>query len=598
MEKHNTIFEFVTAQEASMLMAATVIDNWEWSFREHVRLSVLYKNGQFDTGRNDNKPFKNIIRPILNLQYRAEGFDVKDIIFYVDDSEQYHKSFLVKKKHERWARENGIDAFIDDVVETYIDFGGVLVKKLAGVKPEIVPFQSIAFCDQTDILGGPIGIKHFLSPDQFREMGKRGWGKEENGATATIDDVVMLAQNQKVPDKTYGKQNQTPGKYVEVYEIHGTLPQKFLDDGDSEEYITQMQIVAFYYDKEGKRNGLILFRKKVTNEIFKFLARDKVYGRALGYGGAEELFEAQVWTNYGMIKKKHILDGAGILFQTSDAAYANRNKVKDMDNMEITVVEDGKRIEQINTTPVNIALFDNAVRDWEDYAKFAASANESIFGQSPSAGTPFKLQELVTAESHSLHEYRKGKLAIFVEEIYRDWLIPHFAKEITKGEKFLAELDADELQFIARTIAQNKVNFFIKETILNGEIPNEENIALMQQELQQEFLKKGNKKFIEIVENELKDVALGIKINIVGKQKYLSQMTDKIVNMIRQAIATPQIWNDPRFVKILNQVLEYSGLSPIEFDFTGPPQPAQSGSTQPLREFTPKPQQIKELALT
>src|SRR3990167_6021098 len=133
-----------------MMLPSSVIENWEWSFREHVRLTVLYKNSQFDTGKSDDKPFKNIIRPILNLQYRAEGFDVKDIVFYVNDKENYYKSFLVKKKFEKWARENHLDTFIDELVESYVDFGGVLVKKLQGVRPEIVPLQSIAFCDQTD----------------------------------------------------------------------------------------------------------------------------------------------------------------------------------------------------------------------------------------------------------------------------------------------------------------------------------------------------------------------------------------------------------------------------------------------------------------
>ena len=593
MTKYNNIFEFIIAQENSMMLPSSVIENWEWSFREHVRLTVLYKNSQFDTGKSDDKPFKNIIRPILNLQYRAEGFDVKDIVFYVNDKENYYKSFLVKKKFEKWARENHLDTFIDELVESYVDFGGVLVKKLQGVRPEIVPLQSIAFCDQTDILSGPLAIKHFLSPDQFRDMEKKGWGKEENGATATIDDVILLSENQKINDKNTGQQNQTPGKYIEAYEVHGTMPKRFFDDGDSDDYITQMQIVCFYINKDGKRQGLILFRKEVKTDLFKFLARDKVYGRALGFGGAEELFEPQVWTNYGMIKKKHMLDGAGIIYQTSDTAYANRNKIKDMDNREITVVEEGKRIEQINTTPVNIALFDNAVREWEDHAKMMGSANEAILGESPSAGTPFKLQELVAAESHSLHEYRKGKIATFVEEILRDWTIGHFVKEITKGDEFLVNLDADELMSIAKQISQNTVNKRIKEQILNGEIPDADALAVQTE--QAEFLKKGNKRFIQILEGELKNIPLDIEINIVGKQKYLASMTDKIVNIVRQAIATPQIWNDPRFTKLFNQILEYSGLSPMEIDFQ-PMQMQPSQATQPLGELVQPQKNVTEMA--
>ena len=72
-------------------------------------------------------------------------------------------------------------------------------------------------------------------------------------------------------------------------------------------------------------------------------------------------------------------------------------------------------------------------RCWEAHAQQMGAANDAIMGETPASGTPFDLQELVTQEASSLHEYRKGKIATFVDEIYQDWIIPYIVREISKG---------------------------------------------------------------------------------------------------------------------------------------------------------------------
>ena len=90
--KYQDIYEFITSEESSFKALPIIVsDGYEWSFARHVKLTNLYKNSQYETGKSDDKPFKNITRPILNLQYRAEGFDVKDIELYVNESKNYHR---------------------------------------------------------------------------------------------------------------------------------------------------------------------------------------------------------------------------------------------------------------------------------------------------------------------------------------------------------------------------------------------------------------------------------------------------------------------------------------------------------------------------
>lgn len=593
---YTDIYSFITSQEANFSLPITISENYEWNMRDHINLTVLYKNSHYKTGKDDNKPFKNIIRPILNLAYRAEGFDVKDINLFVNDAKNYYKSFLIKKYHEKWARENHIDTFIDNLVESYVDYGGVLVKDVNNVRPEVVPMQRIAFVDQTDILCGPIAERHNYSPDELRNEAGKNW--------KNIEDVITLAQDNKIVDKKSGQHANTPGKYIEVYEVHGVFPKHWLYDtdkignyegnyydpeSDENEMVRQLHICTFYQSEDGNKHGITLYKGKEKEIPYKLLLRDEIFGRALGLGGAEELFEPQVWVNYSEIHKKNMLDAASkMLLQTTDPAYANRNKIQNMDNLEITITEPKTRIEPINTQPINFQFFEKSILDWEDHARQMGAATEAVLGEPPTAGTPFKLQDLLVQQGLSLHEYRKGKIATFVGEIYKDWIIPHLSAEIIEGQEFLSELDLSELQNVADNLVIHETNKMLKEKILNGEEILSEDEEAHKQMVREQFMKGGNKKFIEILKGEMKDAPIDVEVNIVGKQKNLSQIVDKLTNIFRQLISAPQVLDDPRMAKIFNQILESSGLSPMDFYQKPQPQMQQPQMQQPQMPQLPQ----------
>lgn len=582
-----TIYDLITKEEKSFLLEIPVTDSWNWSFAEHIKKSVHYKNSVFLGGKDDNRPFKNVIRPILNVQYRAEGFDVKDIVLFVDNAEKNWKSFLVRRYHDKWARENKLDKFIDALVESYVDFGGVLVKKTSNSVPEVVPLQRLAFVDQSDMLAGPICEKHFYSPTELREEGE---GKKwEN-----LDEVIAQAEKNR---DVNGQKANTPGKHIEVYELHGVFPRHFLEEEYGEYYseeqendlVGQVHICTFYMNEDGTRKGISLFKGLEKDSPYKLLLRDEIYGRALGLGGVEELFEDQIWINYGMIRLKQLLDSASkVINWTDDPKFANNNKTDHLENGEILVGQTGTTFRQIDTTPRSTQLFDNFVANTEQHARVMGAASEGVQGQNPPAGTPFKLQELITAEAHSLHEYRKKKISDFVVEIYHDWILPQINKDIRKGEAFLAELELDELQFVTDRLINNLANKAIKEGIMKGILIPAEMIEEFKIRAREEF-SKTNKKFLEILKDEFKDTEMDVKVDIAGKQKNLSGETDKLVNVYRTLVA--QGTNPALLAKLLAKILEFSGLSPIDFAglINQPVQPTPVSATEPLKKLPERP---------
>jgi hypothetical protein len=80
------------------------------------------------------------------------------------------------------------------------------------------------------------------------------------------------------------------------------------------------------------------------------------------------------------------------------------------------------------------------------------------------------------------------------------------------------------------------------------------------------FLKAGSRRFFEVMKQELSDLPVDVYMNIKGKQRRMVENADKITNIIREIIANPQaIAQIPGVGKAFNQLLEESGMSPIDF---------------------------------
>ncbi len=158
----------------------------------------------------------------------------------------------------------------------------------------------------------------------------------------------------------------------------------------------------------------------------------------------------------------------------------------------------------------------------------------------------------------------KGIFAKHLEEIYRDWIIPHIEYEITKGTKFLSTLSLDDLQMVSTALVTNQTNEFIKERILSGALLSQQEIDAFKQQAQQNFQKKGNQHFIEILKGEFKSVPLAVKVNIAGKSKDLSGMVDKLTNVFRTIVASPYILQSPPIAALFNKIVEAAGLDPID----------------------------------
>lgn len=585
-----SIFEYIKTEESRYeTEEVKVYDNHSWNMRNHIQMSLMLTDGFYTTGENNwVRPFKKVIEPLIELANTAEDIELKDITLFLKNKTDKVAKFLIKKYHDSiYVKEHDIDALIDEIAESDNKLGGVLVQRGKDV-PEVLKLVRLAFCDQTDIQGGPMGFKYDFSPSKLRKMASYGWGKKENGANVTLDELIALATAEKEPAGNNGKKNETTGKNIEVYIVRGDLPEAYLKDNDDvESCYYQLQIVAFYKDKDEKKQGKILYRKGANEEDLLFHTSKPVEGKALGKG-ADIFFNEQIWTNFLEIHKMNLLESASkVPLWTDDDGFVNRQQIRDMENLEITTIKQGSSIGQIPTAaPANIQLFQQSINEWFQNAQLVGFAQDPLLGKQSYAGQTFKGQERLVQTGRGPHERTKGKRAKFIEKLYRQFIIPEIKKEITKGVEFVASLSFSELQWVMDSMAENFASKTQKEQVLNGELPGDKEVLI--QEFKKNFTKKGNEHLIKILKDEFKDAEIDIEIDVAGKQHDLAEMTTKIFSIFQFVFANPQgfqqLMQIPAMANSFNDILEYSNIEPSDFASlvqAAPVQPTQAPQGQP-----------------
>ena len=560
------VFDYIKQEENTWKTEKVPLTNSkEWNMKDHIERCMNVANGWFHNGENDGlRPYNDIVTPIIDVAFRLEGFDVKDIVPFVDDIEENYKSFLIKKYHPQWARKNELDTFIDEVVESSVIYDLVLIKNLNQSRPEVVKLQDIAFCDQTDILSGALCIKHQYSIPQLLSY-KGKWDDDK------IDEAIIMAQAEKTISTATDRKVKTPSKYMEVYELRGSFPETWLDkEGDENVYTPQLHIVTYYTAKDGSKNGIKLFegKDKKLSDNFKALKIDQVrsHGRACGKSIVERLFEPQVWNNYSGIKIKKMLDSAVNLLQTDSEEYGNM-KISDLKEMRILKHEPGRPISRVDMNLQNVTELTNYQTQQENNARMLGSASDGALGRNPVSGTPFALQDLVVQQGEGIHDYRRGKIATFFADVlYRDWILSYLVKDMNNGVKFSEDLSLDEMEEVMTEITKNLVNTRLKEGMLEGRTYTAEDKEALSQVVIADLMKGSKKQFMEVLKGELKDIPVKVFVNVAGKQRNMAQNADKISKLVGNILANPEAFAKiPGLAKSYNELLEESGMSAIDF---------------------------------
>jgi hypothetical protein len=612
-----SIYEFVKEQRDRYRSdTIQIADGYEFSQYETLRTIELYHNSKFLTTNKDSlgreKPFYNISKFRVNVATRATDINTKDVKIESEraDKDAYTTSFLLDLRNRNWMKQSNFPTFLNRMGFTRSKFGGVLIKKIEKgneLSVHVMQWRNM-ITDQVDIRNGVKIERHYYTPAELKES---GWNKIDGAISTAKKSQEAIAANSP------STKNRTPGNYIEVFEVHGVLPDCYRTPSESdtpttegastnespETYSRQMHVIVLDESSKDEAKGVSLYDGPEDEDPYKYLPYEEVDGRGLGVGVIEDLFEAQVWTNYGVKQKKDMLDLAGkIIFQTSDGSIAAKNILTDLENGQIITTALNQPITQVNNVPAGYAGLSNLMDDWNTQAENVTSTYPAILGSTPPHGTAFRTVAAMNQEASALFEYRRQEAGIFIQEIYADWVLPFLVNQITNQKELIANLEPDELEMLSNAVAEHEALTFAKSQLLPkaqdggtaplGKLVHNQDLAAIKHAAKTKTTKRTRHGF-----HEFADLFTGWKgtvdVNVTGEQKDKDKMLGYLFQLFGAIAANPAMLQDKTMARIFNEIVETIGASPL-FQQSDPgqsgAQPQEPQPQQPQPQPTPQPQ--------
>lgn len=587
-----SIHEIIRQQEQDYITGDTTISEYvRFSPKENIDRIEAYLNSKHISGDKDSlgreKPFFNIVTAAVNVWYRATDIDRANIRIKATKSSQHTTALLADVKSKEWMRKSGFGVWLNDWGRTLVRYGSAVskfVEKDGKLVATVVPWNRL-IVDAIDFYGNPVIEKHYYTPAQLRK--NKMFDQEQ------VESLIEIAQQVR---RTIGKDQQdNKSDYIEVYELHGEFPLSMLGD-ESEEadetYTQQVQICSFILTdaKKGEYADFTLYKGKEKNpyHITHLIKED---GRVMAIGAVEHLFEAQWMVNHNEKSIKDQLDLASkLIFQTSDPAYQGKN-THALDTGSILYHEINQPLTQLNNTSHDIQSLLSSKSNWVQNSNEQVSAQDAMKGNTMPSGTAARQVEALQQESHSLFELMTENKGLALEEIWREFVIPHIKTKLNTKDEIVAVLDDMGVRQIDAIYLPNAAkkaeNARIKKEMFklaasgldeNVPFPNPADVEGTQARLTEEIKTFGNQRYFKPSEigdktwkDAFKDFEWDVEVEVTNEQN------DKLANLTTLTTVLTQLaaMGDSQGARtVLNKILEETGtFSPMELTQMAAPQP-------------------------
>lgn len=548
----------------------SIADGMTFSQPDRIRKNLLYYNSRYLDGQDDGKgrpvPFFNISRDKCELEVAAIDFDTKDAQVTTDDPNFSYRAFLFSKENQNWMEEAEIGVWLDDFVENYSQQGAVLtriIQRGEGKDKElkfenINPFQLVT--DQKNILSNPIIIKHTFSPYELQEQ---PWDKE------TIKELMETAQ-EYTQDIVEDQINESVGKQIVVYEVHGSFPSSYLKelkgqewtDEDENDYVLMVAYLGGIEksaETESTGENVIVILAEEEDELpFEYLARDPIKGRAWGVSIIEENEEPQKWTNDAVQNERLAMHLAGKqIYQQIKGNGLTDDLIEGADIGSILTYNKAPA-QPLATTPPSLPIYQNTMQRWMDNSRTITNANESITGEIPPSQTRLGVMQIANQEGTKTFTRRKERIDLHMQKIWKKWVFPYLEEKLSDAHTLTAEMTIDELQEWDKQYTDWFLNKAQMTAIMNNEELNAEKI---QEDIKKELRKQKNKRSAKVPKDYYKGWEKKLKINMTNEARYKLGYMETLTNFLN-VVPSPGAKN-----YLMQKLMAGTGyLSPVEIE--------------------------------
>jgi hypothetical protein len=335
----------------------------------------------------------------------------------------------------------------------------------------------------------------------------------------------------------------------------------------------------FHTEQDGER-GKTLSSVELEESPYYFLPYKKrtTSGKMLGIGMTERSRHGQIQTNKGAQWGNNSMDFASLhVLQSSSKNLKGKNILTNMKRGTILKTDDGKPISGVDMSPQALAHLGNFMAGWQNQVDRATGTFAVATGEELPSGTPYRLGAILDQNAQSAFDLRREEMAIFLNRIYTERVIPFFIKQMKSKAKLALKFTPDELKKLDKDVSQYKADQTIIKKYLDGgfdNVPPVMKFAVMDTEREQMMedvdkeLKKGrNRRTItSFPKGYWEQVADKLYVDITGERRDKGTVLESVNNVLLQYLQyKPQLDADPEARKLFNNIVEIAGLEPIDF---------------------------------
>lgn len=557
-----------------------------------------YVNSTHTSGKEDSlkreKPFFNIVTAACNIWYRATDLDRKNIKFMPSSTDSTALAFLAGVQLQKWMDKNNFGKFLNEWGRTLAKYGSAVVKFVeqdGDLIPSVISWMRY-IPDAIDFDAIPRIEKFYKTAAQLRKI------KEYDQ-----DKVASLVSAVTTRKDLQGQSKDNSDNFIEIYEVHGELSvatykeAKGLEvlDGDDKKFKQQMHVISYIEGEvEGEYKDFTLYCGYESRDPYMITHLIEEDGRTLSIGAVEYLFDAQWMQNHTIYQWKNQLDLASkLIFQTADTTFVGRNVLTAIENGDILIHADNKPLTSINNQGHDFGSLQAFSNVWKILAQEITSTPDAIRGLNQPSGTPYRLAAILQQEANSLFEVMTENKGLYLEQMLRQFVIPHLKKQLDTEEEIFAALDDASLSEIdAMYIPRKAVQVFNKnfrEQVLSGSeeapAPYDAVRPMMEENVRQSFSSMGNKRGFKPtvmkdggeVETSWKEVFTdfewdNVKVEITNENKDKNSVLTTLTSLFQTLAQTDPV----KANMVLGKIMTETGVaSPMEFrtaTSVGPPQ--------------------------
>lgn len=503
-----------------------IVDGLEFNQYNTIKRIMYYYLSQFLTGnyddQGDRKYFFNIVKKAKDVFVKAIDFDTKNVNILTAAGSLPLRTWLFERDLKFWMKDQNFGKILNKIFDGVGLLGSSVVKVINNV-PYMVDLRNFAMDQDADSLdkSSIIVETHEYTPLEFSRIAKkRGW---KDWKSAIKDNKVT------------------------VYEGYG-----------EDEDLNYRRIICA---DTGRKGGLILDDVKVDTHPYWEFHGSKIFGRWLGIGAIEPLFDPQIRINELTNQEtKSSYWSALRIWQSRDRGI-RRNLLTDVKNGEVLQIDDP--LIQVDMTDRNLSFYESEFLRWMKQRDELSFSYEGMTGERLPSGTPLGSAQLMTMQAGSYFDQIQENVALDVKEFLYKVIIPGFQKNNSKEHYLrLAGEDLDKVNalLVAKELRKKQLMFFQKGRALVG--PELEFIR----GIITEKVKGQKEQLVKVIQDTYTDIKYKIDIVITGEQLDTRVRAATLFAALQALTTDPTLMVDPQKKKFFYRWLEMGGVSPIDLE--------------------------------